>query len=86
MIEFFKHWHLVLFFGMSKKRQAQEDERIDHQLTAAYGPKGTDKRDEYEALISGRVPRKPLKYFSVSYRSGDKEIKIEPGEKQKELV
>lgn len=68
----------VRWLLFKKRIIAEEDRRHEEILTSSLGPIGTEKRDEYEALISGRSPKKPLKYFSVSYRIGDYEVKVEP--------
>lgn len=69
----------ALFYSEKVKQELRDSEkRTDYYRTLSMGPVGTEKRDEFEALASGRIPSKPLKYFSAHYRINQEEVSIYP--------
>lgn len=73
----------ALFYSQKIKEELKNSQKLtDYYRPLSLGPIGTEKRDEYEALTNGKLPSKPLKYFSVHYRVNDNTVSFFPDNEQ----
>lgn len=56
-------------------------ENEEQHFADKYEP-GSEKRKEYEALISGKLPDKPLEHFIVTYEINGEKFTITPHGKE----